>query len=166
MQMWVSPRGTPAICGSTRDRQPDHREEASGAVQGQISSTAFEGSAHGTTRNARCASTTYRALTGGPSRSSPRKQAFPQADRSVGLLVVLGVVSPGLMGLQSERLPVGNTATQELWPWRNRDVGFELFGECPPEVWMMPAKVMPRAVAVRPYGLAELEYLGEPAPLT
>src|SRR6266496_1821852 len=64
-------------------------------------------------------------------------------------VAVFGVVHLRQHKLPVERLPVGDAASQELWPGRNRDCRVNLLGEEAPEFWMMPAQVMAAAVAVR-----------------
>jgi hypothetical protein len=60
------------------------------------------------------------------------------------------VVCPGSIGLLLvERLSVPNTTPKELGPFRDGDVRRDLFRQEAPELRMMPAQFVPRAVPMR-----------------
>lgn len=62
--------------------------------------------------------------------------------------------------LSLERLPVPETAAQEFWPGRNRDIRIELLGQQAPEGWMMPAQIVTSAVAMNPDAVPKPSCLG------
>lgn len=82
-------------------------------------------------------------------------------DRPAGLLAILCVVGFGLECLLIKRLAVRDASTQELRPRRDGDVGLDPFRQGPPEIRVMPAQVVSRAVAMVAYGAAEFDHFSD-----
>jgi hypothetical protein len=67
---------------------------------------------------------------------------------------------PGSGGqLVVERLPVADAASQELWPLRHFRQGISGFGQETPELGMVPAELMVRAVTVPTDTVPQADYL-------
>src|SRR5258707_850926 len=68
------------------------------------------------------------------------------SDRST--LPVFAVVNGRSGQFMVERLPIFETPSQKLRPWRHRHLWVDAFRQQTPQLRMMPAQVMPRTIAV------------------